>query len=174
MDFVNGQLRATDVAGVYVNGALVNGHLTNQRQELLDAIRGAEPAFETSESRTRALMEFPRVESLLEAAQIDGGDRLRRSPTRARARAAATRRGSARRKGGREFVEDKLQRKARLFLDQSRRAASVTMQSIGYVVRNLSGLEGRKTLVLLSEGFFMRTMRGARCRCWPARPRAPA
>ena len=29
------------------------------------------------------------------------------------------------------------------------------MRSIGYVVHNLSGLEGRKTLVLLSEGFYM-------------------
>ena len=151
MDFVNAQRRATDVAGVYVNGALVNGHLTNQRQELLDAIRQAEPAFETSESRMRALMEFPRVESLLEAAQIDGGDRLVLADAGTRACGGDQARLCAA-EGGREFVEDKLQRKARLFLDQSRRAASLTMQSIGYVVRNLSGLEGRKTLVLFSEG----------------------
>jgi VWFA-related protein len=153
MDFVNVQLRGTDVAGVYVNGALVNGHLTNQRQELLDAIRGAEPAFETTESRMRALMDFPRVESLLEAAQIDGGDRLVLADAGTRACGGEQARLCAE-EGGREFVEDKLQRKAHLFLDQSRRAASITMQSIGYVVRNLSGLEGRKTLVLLSEGFY--------------------
>src|SRR6185503_18635700 len=122
-------------------------------QELLDAIRQAEPAFETSESRMRALMEFPRVESLLEAAQIDGGDRLVLADAGTRACGGDQARLCTA-EGGREFVEDKLQRKARLFLDQSRRAASLTMRSIGYVVRNLSGLEGRKTMVLLSEGFY--------------------
>ena len=152
MDFVNDQLRPSDVAGLYVNGTLVNGHLTNQKQELLDAIRGAEPAFETSETRARALIEFPRVDSFLEASQIDGGDRsaLTDAGTREcggdQARLCAA-------EGGREFVEDKIERKAHLFIDQSRRAAISTMRSIAYVVKNLSGLEGRKTMILLSEGF---------------------
>jgi VWFA-related protein len=153
MDFVNTRLRATDVAGVYENGRLVNGHLTNQRQELLDAIRGIEPAFETPESRTRALIDFPRVESVQEAAQIDGGDRSALTDAGARACGGDQARLCAA-EGGREFVEDKLQRKARLYIDQARRAAAATMRSIAYVVRNLSGLEGRKTMVLLSEGFY--------------------
>lgn len=152
MDFVNGQLRQTDVAGVYVNGALANGHLTNQKQELLDAIRSVEPAFETSETRARALTEFPRLQSLLEAAQIDGGDRSVLADAGVRA-CGGDGAQLCTAEGGREFIEDKLQRKARLFVDQSRRAAAATMRSIGYVVRNLSGLEGRKTMVLLSEGF---------------------
>lgn len=160
MAFVNAQLRPTDVAGVYVNGALVNGHLTNQRQELLDAIRGAEPAFETSETRARALTDFPRVESVQEAAQIDGGDRLALADAGTRACGGEQARLCAA-EGGREFVEDKLQRKARLFVDQSRRAAAATMRSVGYLVRNLSGLEGRKTMVLLSEGFYAEDARGS-------------
>jgi VWFA-related protein len=120
MDFVNTRMRPVDFAGVYVNGALANGHLTNQKQELLDAIRGAEPATETIETRTRALLEFPRIGSYQEAAQIETGDR----GTLADA-------------------------------DQSRHAASATLRSLTYVVRNLSGLEGRKTLLLLSEGLLM-------------------
>jgi VWFA-related protein len=153
MDFVNTRLRAADVAGVYENGRLVNGHLTNQRQELLDAIRGVEPAFETTESLTRALVDFPRIESALEAAQIDGGDRSTLADAGARACGGDQARLCAA-EGGREFVEDKLQRKAHLYVEQARRTAAGTMRSIGYVVRNLSGLEGRKTMVLLSEGFF--------------------
>jgi VWFA-related protein len=152
MDFVNDQLRPTDVAGVFFNGALVNGHLTNQKQELLDAIRGAEPAFETTEVRAQTLLEFPRIESFMEAKQIESGDRAVLADVGARVCGGDEARLCAA-DGGREFVEDKLQRKARLFIDQSRRAASATIGSIGYVVRNLSGLEGRKTLVLLSEGF---------------------
>ena len=54
MDFVNTRLRATDVAGVYENRRLVNGHLTNQHQELLDAIRASSPPSRRPESRTRA------------------------------------------------------------------------------------------------------------------------
>jgi VWFA-related protein len=152
MDFVNDQLRPTDVAGVFINGTLVNGHLTNQKQELLDAIRGAEPAFETTEVRAQTLLEFPRIESFMEAKQIESGDRAVLADVGARVCGGDEARLCAA-DGGREFVEDKLQRKARLFIDQSRRAASATIGSIGYVVRNLSGLEGRKTLVLLSEGF---------------------
>ena len=154
MDFVNTRLGATDVAGVYENGRLVNGHLTNQRQELLDAIRSIEPAFETPESRTRALIDFPRVESVQEAAQIDGGDRSALTDAGARACGGDQARLCAA-EGGREYVEDKIQRKARLYIDQARRAAAATMRSIAYVVRNLSGLEGRKTMVLLSEGFYV-------------------
>lgn len=152
MDFVNGEMRPTDVAGVFVDGRLINGHLTNQKQELLDAIRGAEPATDNIESRTRALLEFPRIESYQEAAQIDGGDRHALTDAGVRVCGGDEARLCVA-DGGREFVEDKLQRKARLFIDGSRRAASATLRSIGYVVRNLSGLEGRKTLVLLSEGF---------------------
>ena len=154
MDFVNDQMRPTDFAGVFVNGSLVNRHLTNQKQELLDAIRGAEPAFETTDARARALLEFPRIDSLLEASQIEAGDRAVLSEVGARACGGDEARMCAA-EGGREVVEDKLQRKARLFVDQSRRAADGTIQSIGYVVRNLAGLEGRKTLVLLSEGFHL-------------------
>ena len=156
MDFVNDQLRPSDVAGVYLNGTLVNGHLTNQKQELLDAIRGAEPAFETSETRARALIDFPRVDSFLEASQIDGGDRSALTDAGTRECGGEQARLCAA-EGGREFVEDKIERKAHLFIDQSRRAALATMRSIGYVVEEpvrargtqdhgppLGGLPGRR------------------------------
>ena len=154
MDFVNGELRPGDFAGIYVNGELLNGHLTNQKQELLDAIRGAEPASDTVETRIRALLEFPRIGSYQEALQIESGDRGTLTDVGQRACGGDEARLCAA-EGGREFVEDKLQRKARLFVDQSRHAANATLRSMSYVVRNLSGLEGRKTMVLLSEGFLM-------------------
>ena len=154
MDFVNGEMRPADFAGVYVNGRLVNGHLTNQKQELLDAIRGAEVSSDNTETRARALVEFPRIDSFHEAAQIESGDRGTLADAGQRACGGDQARLCAA-EGGREFVEDKLQRKARLFVDLSRHAAGDTLRSLGYVIRNLSGLEGRKTLLLLSEGFFI-------------------
>jgi VWFA-related protein len=154
MSFVNAEMRPDDFGGVYVGGELVNGHLTNQKQELLDAIRHAEPATENVETRMRALLEFPRIGSYQEAAQIESGDRGTLADAGQRACGGDEARLCAA-EGGREFVEDKLQRKARLFVDQARHAAGSTLRSLSYVVRNLAGLEGRKTLVLLSEGFVL-------------------
>ena len=75
MDFVNDQLRRGDLAGVFTNGALVRNRLTNVRQELLDAIRSAATAFESPETRMRALREFPRIDSEFEAIQIERADK---------------------------------------------------------------------------------------------------
>ena len=160
MDFVNGELRPDDFAGVYVNGALVNGHLTNQKQELLDAIRRAEPATDSVETRMRMLLEFPRIDSYHEAARIESGDRGALTDAGQRACGGGDTAKLCENEGGREYVEDKLQRKARLFADQARHAAGATIRSMTYVVRNLSGLEGRKTLILLSEGFNTDDARG--------------
>jgi VWFA-related protein len=129
MDFLNSEFRPIDFAGVYVNGTLVNGHLTNQKQELLDAIRGAEPASDTTETRTRALLEFPRIGSYQEAAQDESGDRGTLADVGQRACGGDEARVCAA-EGGREFVEDKLQRKARLFVDQARHAANATLRSL--------------------------------------------
>src|SRR5262245_19052639 len=159
-DFVNDELRPNDVAGVYANGSLVNGHLTNQKQELLDAIRSVEPAFESSETLSRALVDFPRVESYQQAVLLGTGDRTAIADATSRLCGGDTARLCAA-EGGPEFVEEKLQLKARLYVDQSRRAAGATIRSIGYIVRNLSGLEGRKTLVMLSEGFYVNDARSS-------------
>lgn len=158
IDFVQEHVGPKDLAGVFVNGSLANGHLTNDRPELVAAIRGGTPAFETSETRAHALAEYPRIDSYFEAQRIDGGDRL------ALDEAATTNCGGdvARQcaaEGGREFVEDMLQRKARQFVDESRRAAASTIQSLQYIVKNLSRMEGRKTLLLLSEGFYIDEIR---------------
>ena len=158
LDFVQENVHARDIAGVFVNGSLVNGHLTNDHAEIVAAIRGASPAFETSETRAHELAEYPRIDSYFEAQRIDGGDRgaLDEAGT-VNCGGDFARQCAA--EGGREFVEDALQRKARTFIDDSRRAATATLQSLQYVIRNLSPMEGRKTLVLLSEGFYTEEMR---------------
>jgi VWFA-related protein len=152
MDFVNDQLRRGDLAGVFTNGALVRNRLTNVRQELLDAIRSAATAFESPETRMRALREFPRIDSEFEAIQIKRADKTTLADAAARNCAESAQ--ECANAGGREFVEDALDRKARLYVSDARRAAATTLDSLTYVIRNLSRLEGRKTLVLLSEGLF--------------------
>ena len=121
----------TDFAGVYVNGGLVNGHLTNQKQELLDAIRGAEPATDNERDAHAGAARVPADRAATWTPRRSRAATAARWRMSASARAAATKRRLCAAEGGREFVEDKLQRKARLFVDQSRHAAGATLRSIG-------------------------------------------
>ena len=97
MDFVNGELRPDDFAGVYANGALVNGHLTNQKQELLDAIRAAEPA--TLSRRARARCSSSRASAATRKRRRSRAAIAAPWPTSGSDPAAATTRGCAPLKG---------------------------------------------------------------------------
>jgi VWFA-related protein len=142
---------------VFVNGGLIHNRLTNDRQELLDALHNVGPAFETTESRMRTLLDFPRIDSVFDAARMENDDKRFIREVALKLCGDNTRECAL--EGGREFVEDELQRKARRYIDDSRRAANATVQSLGYVIKNLSRLEGRKTLVFLSEGFYVDDVR---------------
>jgi len=158
MDFVTAQLGRGDLGGVFTNGGLVHGRLTNDRQELLDAIRSATPTFETPEDRMRALRDFPRIDSEFEAIQIDRSDKTMLTDAGARNCAESVQECAL--AGGREFVEDALERKARRYVADEQRSAASTVEALTYVIRNLSRLEGRKTLLLMSEGIFFDEVRG--------------
>jgi len=158
-DFVSANIRRSDLGGVFVNNALVHNHLTSDRQELVDAIAGVSPAFETTDARARVLLDFPRINSFFDASRIEGGDNsfIQEAATRA----CSDDQRQCALEGGREFVEDILQRKARRFIEDSRRAARSTVDALTYVTKNLAPLDGRKTLVFLSEGFYVDDARGS-------------
>ena len=152
MTFLASQFSPRDLGGVFANGRLWHGHLSTDRQELLDGVRAVEPAFETSGSRRAQLLEYPRIDSELDAARIESGDQRL---LEAVADDNCTReRQNCDLEGGREYVVVKLQRKARDVVSEARRAASATVDMLTYMSRNLAPLEGRKTVVMLSEGFF--------------------
>jgi VWFA-related protein len=157
MDFVNEQVRPADLTGIFVNGTLWRGRLSNNRQELLDGIRSASPAFETPANRLGALMEFPRITSEFDAARVEVGDR--RVLEELTEKACIDEPQACVLVGGRENIQDQIEQKAQTYVRDARRAARSTVDAIAYITRNLSRLEGRKTLVLLSEGFFLDDLR---------------
>jgi VWFA-related protein len=159
MDFVNDQVRPGDLTGIFVNGALWRGRLSNNRQELLDGIRSASPGFETPATRLGSLIEFPRVTSEYEATRIDAGDQ--RVLDEMTDKACIEEPQACSLVGGRENIQDQIGLKAQTYVRDARRAARTTVDSLGYITRNLSRLEGRKTVVLLSEGFFVDDLRSA-------------
>jgi VWFA-related protein len=156
-DFINDQLRPTDLWGVFLNGGLWRGRLTNNKQELLDGLRTIVPAFETPDKRLGTLTEFPRISSEFEATRIDAGDR--RVLEEMTERACQDEPSQCTIAGGREAVQDRIEQKAIAYVRDARRAARYLVDTLGYVTRNLSRLEGRKTLVMISEGFFSSEVR---------------
>ena len=150
--FIQQQLGPDDVGGVFVNGGMYRGRLTTDKNELLMAVRTAKPAFDTRQSLLGSLREWPKIPSEVDAAQIEQGgmeitarladDACRESP------------GLCLEAGNVGAVENKLQQKARLYVRQSRTLAAQTIQNLQYVAGGLAHIPGRKTMILLSEGFF--------------------
>jgi VWFA-related protein len=157
MDFVNEHIRSGDLAGVFVNGTLWQGRLSNNRQELLDGIRSVGPAFETTATRIGSLVEFPRITSEFDATRVEAGDR--RTLEELTEKACIGEPQACSLAGSRESIQDQIEQKAQTYVRDARRAARTTVDSIAYIARNLSRLDGRKTLVLLSEGFFVDGLR---------------
>jgi len=150
--FVGAQFRPGDLGGVFANGMLWHGRLTTDSQELLDGLRNVMPAIETSASRREQLIQYPRIGSELEAVRVEEGDQ--HTLDSLADQNCLQERANCEMEGGREYVVVKLQHKAQIYVDLSRRAASSTLQTLAYLSKNLSGREGRKAVVMLSEGFF--------------------
>lgn len=157
MRFVNEHFRPTDLAGVYANGGLWRNRLTNDRQELLDGIRSLSPTLEAPAKRLAALSAFPRIPSEFDALRIESGDR-RRIEEIAQQNCTAEPVSCAQ-EGGLEYVEERIDTKAKAYVNEARRAAASTVDMIAHATRNLAGLEGRKTIMLISEGFFVDDLR---------------
>jgi VWFA-related protein len=150
--FVGDRFRPRDLGGVFANGALWHGHLTSDTQELLDGIRAVEPSVETSATRLARLVDYPRIDNELEAVRIEAGDQ--RALDSVAVLNCVQERANCDMEGGLEYVVAKLQRKAQAYVTESRLAATSTVRTLAYLSKNLAGLEGRKTVIMISEGFF--------------------
>ena len=155
--FINDHFRAADLGGVYVNGGLWRNRLTNDRQELLDGIRALTPSLETAARRLTALAAFPRIPGEFDAQRIERGD-SRRANELAVENCTSEPLACAQ-EGGREYIEERIELKARTYVQEARRAASSTLDLLAHATRNLARLEGRKTVVLMSEGFYFDDLR---------------
>jgi VWFA-related protein len=156
-EFLREQFGPRDIGGVFVGGAMHGGRLTNDRQVLVTALRTAAPAFENRQTLLATFRDFPRIPSETDAVRMSDGasevaDRLAADACRDEpAECADT--------GGVGRVENLLERKSRDFVRQSRRLTSQTLQNLREVIAGLSRIPGRKTLMLLSEGFFVEESR---------------
>jgi VWFA-related protein len=157
-DFRDGQ----DLAALYATGAspstaLGTGgqvRMTSAREELLRSARGVKFRGDVA-ARLADFREWPRIVNDVEAVRIDAGDAVVLSTAVARACAEEPVPNCA------EQADLLLREKAKRFARDAESSANRTLHALTAAADNLGRLQGRKTLVFMTEGFFADTQRAA-------------
>ena len=147
-----------DVGGVFVNGGMYKGRLTSDKAQLLAGVHAVKPAFDNRQALLATFQQFPRIPGERDATRIAEG--ARELVDDLGIKACREDRTECELNGGLQQVENLIQQKARLYVRQARILADRTAQNLQTVARGLSRLPGRKTVVFLSEGFYLEDSRG--------------
>ncbi|HYN10220.1 MAG TPA: VWA domain-containing protein [Vicinamibacterales bacterium] len=156
-EFIRDQLRPGDIAGVFVNGEMYKGRLTSDKIELSLGVRAVKPAFDNRQALLAGFRQFPRIPGEIDAARIADG--ARELVDQLGIQACNDDPFLCQAAGGLQVVENQIERKARDYIRHARVLTARTVQNLQYVVGRLSRIPGRKTLVFLSEGFFVEESR---------------
>jgi len=157
--FVREMFTEGDAAGIFVNGGMYKGRLTVDKGELLAGVRAVQPAFENRQGILAPFREWPKIPSEVDAMRISEGAReLTKSLA---AKACQEEPVNCANEGLAGNVENLIQQKARLYIRQARMMTSRTVQNLELVARGLAKVPGRKTVVLMSEGFFVQDDRSS-------------
>jgi VWFA-related protein len=156
--FVREMFTANDAGGIFLNGGMYKGRLTVDKGELLAGIRAVQPAFDNRQGILAPFIEWPRIPSEVDAQRIaDGARELTASLG---AKACQEDPPACASEGGQGNVENLIQQKARLYVREARMMTARTVQSLETVAKGLAKIPGRKTVVFMSEGFFVQDSRG--------------
>ena len=147
--FLTNEFRPGDVGGVVIGSAMAGNQLTSDRDALLAAVRNAKPTAAKT-SRRLELFEWPRFTAEAEAIRIAlSNDREVLAQVVRRAcqdDESVCRNASA---------EPMVLEKARSIVAQLRPAARRTVTALQALASGLGRLPGRKTIILMTEGFFV-------------------
>jgi len=155
--FIREQMGPGDFGGVFAGGGMYHGRLTSSRAELVAGLQTVRVGFENRQALLAPFREFPRIPGEIDAMRIAEGSL--EVATRLGQKACQDDPFSCQLNGGENQVENLIQQKARLYVRQARILTNNTMQNLRYVVERLSRIPGRKTVVLMSEGFFVEDSR---------------
>ena len=138
------QFRSGDIGGVVVAGRMVNDRLTTNREELLQAVRNAHPNL-ASAARLFDLHQWPRL-SDVEAVRIDNDND-------ATVLDEAIRRACADDPSLCQLAPDAVRAKAQQLSAETHAESAQIVQILASTLKGLARFEGRKTILLMSEGF---------------------
>ena len=143
-----------DLAALHATGAGGQVRMTAGREELLRSVRDVRFRGDVA-ARLADFREWPRIVNEVEALRIDQGDAAVLSAATARACAEDPIRNCL------EQADLLLREKARRFARDAESGVNRTLQSLATAASGLARLEGRKTLVFMTEGFFADEQRAA-------------
>ncbi|HET9369127.1 MAG TPA: VWA domain-containing protein [Vicinamibacterales bacterium] len=155
--FLNTQFKPGDFGGIYSAGQMHKSRLTASKAELLTGLRAVQPAFDSRDRLLSKFREFPAIPSEADAARIEAGD-LQLIDSLARKNCDENPQECLL-VGGLGQVESKIQDKARSYIRDARVAASNTLDNLRMVASNLATIPGRKTVIFLSDGFYVEDTR---------------
>ena len=151
--FIREMFSEGDAGGVFLRGGMYHGRLTIDKGELLSGVRAVQPAFETRQSILAPFREWPHISSEVDASRIADG--AREVTNQLAVKACQEDAQACQSEGGASQVENLIERKARLYVRQARIMTGQTVQNLETVARGLAKIPGRKTVVFISEGFFI-------------------
>ena len=133
-----------DIGGVLAGGRMINGRLTSDREELLNAVRAVKPSFKKVSRKFDEQM-WPRM-SEIEAARIQWqNDETVRSEV--------IRRACADDPTLCINADVAVRGKAADLAGETQATSNLTIQALSGLFNGLARIEGRKTVLLMSEGF---------------------
>jgi VWFA-related protein len=165
LTFLRGQLRPGDLAGVVVGNRMTNRRLTSDRSELVSAVNGVEMNPDAMALYSEYFREWPRFRDLAELWDVWRGDAsikqgvvaralseggLASSQDLGKAADVVTTTGD---NEAREATDQRVSAKAQRGVDEFRRATNETITMLSTLTRGLARMPGRKTVILLSDGF---------------------
>jgi VWFA-related protein len=153
LGFLQHQFRQGDVGGVVNGGTMVNNHLTSVRQELEAAVSSIKPAPAPEGAYiSKALHDWPRFIDIDEALRVTKhAPGISPGPLTLDdvvARACRDRPDSC------QDAEQEAENKATQLVDEARRLGKQTLNTAAGLANGLARLPGRKTVILMSDGFF--------------------
>jgi VWFA-related protein len=155
--FIRDMIHDGDAGGVFLNGGMYKGRLTVDKGELLAGVRAVQPAFENRQAILAPFVEWPRIPSEVDAYRIADG--AREVTDALGVKACQEDPAACLSEGGLGNVENMIQQKARLYIRQARIMTQRTIQNLETVARGLAKIPGRKTVVFMTEGFFVEDSR---------------
>jgi VWFA-related protein len=152
--FLTNDFKPGDVGGVVVGNTIAGSRLTSDREALLAAIRDAKPNFSKA-SRRLELLEWPRFNSEGEAVRI-----------------ASANDGAVLAQLVRRACDDDptacknydpaplIRSKAQGIVSELRPSAARTLRTLQALASGIARLPGRKTVILMTDGFFLEESSG--------------
>ncbi len=156
-EFIRENIGPGDFGGIFSANGMYHGRLTTSPSELLTGVSTVKVGFENRQSLLAPFREFPMIPGEIDAARIASGGR--EVAQRIRETICAADPLSCQFAGGEDQVENQLQQKARMYVRQARILTSNTLQNLRYLVNRLTRIPGRKTVVFISEGFYVEESR---------------